>query len=232
MAPWPGAAQAMQLLRENPDIAFGVHLTVICDLDQYRWGPLTTKEKAPSLVDESGYFYSSERMAAFLGQAKLDEVEVEFRAQIEAVLAAGLKPTHLDWHCLHNGGREDIFEMTFGLAREYGLALRVGGQPLVERLQGQGLPTNDHDILDSFRVELADKPARYAQMLRDLPVGLSEWAVHPGLDNAEAQAIDDGWPVRHSDFEFFISPEARQLIEAEGIILLNYRPLQEVWQGK
>jgi predicted glycoside hydrolase/deacetylase ChbG (UPF0249 family) len=232
MAPWPGAAQAMQLLRENPDIAFGVHLTVICDLDQYRWGPLTAKEKAPSLVDESGYFYSSERMAAFLGQAKLDEVEVEFRAQIEAVLAAGLKPTHLDWHCLHNGGREDIFEMTFGLAREYGLALRVGGQPLVERLQGQGLPTNDHDILDSFRVELADKPARYAQMLRDLPVGLSEWAVHPGLDNAEAQAIDDGWPVRHSDFEFFISPEARQLIEAEGIILLNYRPLQEVWQGK
>jgi len=233
MAPWPGAAQAMQLLRENPEIAFGVHLTVICDLDKYRWGPLTPKEKVPSLVDEAGYFYNEKRVTEFLAQVNLAELELEFRAQIKAVLAAGLKPTHLDWHCLHNGGQDDIFEMTFGLAREYGLALRIGGPALVERLQRQGLPTNEHDLLDSFRIDLADKPARYAQMLRDLPVGLSEWAVHPGLDSAEAQAIDpDGWPVRYSDFEFLISPEARQIIEEEGIILLNYRPLQEVWQGK
>lgn len=232
MAPWPGAAQAMQLLLENPDIAFGVHLTVVCDLNKYRWGPLIPKEKVPSLVDEAGYFYNEKRIPEFLAQVSLAELELEFRAQIEAVLAAGLKPTHLDWHCLHNGGRDDIFGMTFGLAREYGLALRVGGPALVERLQRQGLPTNEHDLLDSFRIDLADKPARYAQMLRDLPVGLSEWAVHPGLDSDEAQAIDpDGWPVRHSDFEFLISPEAREIIQQEGIILLNYRPLQEVWQG-
>src|ERR1044071_4649204 len=57
MVPWPSAPQAMALLRENPEISFAVHLTVICDIEAYRWGPLTPKESVPSLVDETGTFY-------------------------------------------------------------------------------------------------------------------------------------------------------------------------------
>jgi predicted glycoside hydrolase/deacetylase ChbG (UPF0249 family) len=232
MVPCPSASQAMNLLRENPEIAFGVHLTVICDIETYRFGPLTPKGRVPSLVDETGTFYTTERMAEFLAQAKLSELEMEFRAQIDAVLTAQLKLTHLDWHCLHSGGRADIFDMTLGLAKEYGLSLRVADGLNIEKVQKQGLPTDDHDLLDSFTVNIPDKPARYAQMLRDLPVGLTEWAVHPGLGTAEAQAIDPGgWQVRRSDFEFLISAEARAIIQREGIILLNYRPLQRVWQG-
>jgi predicted glycoside hydrolase/deacetylase ChbG (UPF0249 family) len=232
MAPCPSALHAMRLLKANPDIPFGVHLTVICDLAHYKWGPLTNKEKLPSLIDETGYFYSLERMSEFLAQAKLDELEVEFRTQIEVVLAAGLKPTHLDWHCLHSGGRPDIFDMTLGLAKAYGLALRVANQPFIERVRSQGLPTDDYDLLDSFNVDIVDKSARYAQMLRALPAGLSEWAVHPGLANAESQAIDPGgWQVRQTDFEFVMSSEAREIIRQEGIILLSYKPLQALWQG-
>jgi hypothetical protein len=54
-------------------------------------------------------------------------LETEFRAQIETVLVAGLKPTHLDWHSLRIGGRADIFAVMLRLAREYSLALRVAG---------------------------------------------------------------------------------------------------------
>ena len=81
-------------------------------------------------------------------------------------------------------------------------------------------------------VDTVGKSARYAQMLRDLPVGLSEWAVHPGLGTVESQAIDDGWPVRRADFDFLMSSEARELIRQEGIIVLSYKPLQEVWRGR
>jgi chitin disaccharide deacetylase len=232
MVPCPWALYAMHQLRDNPDIAFGVHLTVICDALRFKWRPLTSRERVPSLVDETGHFYHSERMSEFLAQAKLDELEAEFRAQIEAVLAAGLKPTHLDWHCLHNGGRADIFDMTLGLAKEYRLALRVAGQPFSEQLQDRGLPTNEHDLLDSFRLDTSNKSARYAQMLRDLPVGLTEWAVHPGLGNAELQAIDpETWDVRQTDYDFLMSSEARDIVQQEGIILLNYQPLQAIWQG-
>lgn len=232
MAPCPSAAGAMRLLAANPGIAFGVHLTVIRDLDEHRYDPLTPREKVPSLIDEAGQFYRLPRLPEFLARAKVEELEVEFRAQIVAVLAAGLAPTHLDWHCLPMSGRADIFAMTLGLAKAYGLAVRGAGRLLSAQLQGRGLPTADHDVLDSFRLDTAGKSATYARMLRELPTGLSEWAVHPGLGNAEARAINPGgWRVRQADFDFLISPEARELIEREGIIVLDYRPLQAMWRN-
>gem|GEM_PF-4733542 len=48
-------------------------------------GPLTPRDKVLSLVDETGYFYRFDRMPDFLAHARLDELDVEFRAQIEAV---------------------------------------------------------------------------------------------------------------------------------------------------
>lgn len=232
MVPCPWALHAMHLLRENPEIAFGVHLTMIRDLSNYTWGPLSPRKDMPSLIDETGYFHNLEHMPDVLAQAELHEVEVEFRTQIEAVLTAGLKPTHLDWHCLHNGGRADILEMTIELAKEYGLALRVYDLSMIEKLQSQGLPTDDHDLLDSYDLDTMDKSARYVQMLRELPMGLSEWAVHPGLGNSESKAIDPGgWQVRQTDFEFLMSSEAREIIQQEEIILLSYKSLQELWQS-
>jgi predicted glycoside hydrolase/deacetylase ChbG (UPF0249 family) len=227
MVPCPAAPQAMNLLRANPQIDFAVHLTLVRDLPNYQYAPLTS---APSLTDENGSFYIDQDWNKVKSQVRLDDVEAEFRAQIETVLNNGLQPTHLDWHCLGNGGRPDIFDLTLALAKEYRLALRVS-PPYVEQVQSQGLPCVDYDLLDSFRVPTAEKPARYIQMLRDLPVGLTEWAVHPGLNTAEAQALDDGWPVRWADYKAFTSPEVHETIEKEGIILIRYRALQEAWQN-
>jgi len=44
------------------------------------------------------------------------------------------------------------------------------------------LPASHYDFLDSYLLDPVDRLARFAQMLRELPAGLSEWAVHPGLD--------------------------------------------------
>jgi len=230
MVPCPWAPHAMQLLKEHPDTPFGVHLTVICDFTNYRWGPLTSKGAVPSLIDEAGYFYGGERMPELLARAKLDEVEVEFRVQIEAVLAAQLKPTHLDWHCLADGGRADIFDLTLGLAKEYGLALRIHDRSRAAQCQSAGLPTNDYDVLDSYRLNTGDKAAHYARLLRALPPGLSEWAVHPSLGNAESQALEpESWQVRKTDYDFFVSQAAPDILAEEGIVLLDYRALQTLW---
>ena len=233
MVPCPWALHAIQLLSEHPYISFGVHLTVVCDVFHYRCGPLTSKDKVSSLIDETGFFYTIEHIPQWLAQVKLSELEVEFRAQIESVLVASLKPTHLDWHCLYNGGRADIFEMTVKLAKEYGLAVRVFDRSTGEALQRQSLPTNDHDVLDSYRLDIAEKSLRYARALRELPIGLSEWAVHPALGTPEMQAIEpESWQVRQTDFDFLISQEAHDIIQQEGIVLLNYKPLQKVWQKR
>jgi predicted glycoside hydrolase/deacetylase ChbG (UPF0249 family) len=233
MVPCPWALHAMHFLADHPEIPFGVHLTVISEWVDYRWGPVTSREKVPSLIDKAGYFYNFEHMPEFLAQVRLDQLEMEFRAQIEAVLAAGLKPTHLDWHCLRIGGRVDILEVMLKLAKDYGLALRVAGRSSIEKVQSQGLPTSDYDFLDSYLLDVVDKSAGYKQLLRELPAGLSEWAIHPGLDNAELLAIEsDSKHVRQADFDFLMSQEAKDIVKEEGIILLDYRALQVVWRGK
>jgi predicted glycoside hydrolase/deacetylase ChbG (UPF0249 family) len=232
MVPCPWALHALHLLGDHPAIPFGVHLTVVCEPAHHRWGPLTCREKVPSLVDETGYFYSFERIPELLAQLKLDELEVEFRAQIETVLAANLTPTHLDWHCLRGGGGAAIVNLMFRLARDYGLAMRGVDLPWIEKMQRQGLPTADHVFLDSYQLDVVDKPAQYARLLRNLPIGLSEWAVHPGFDDAEVRAIGSLGPrERQTDVDFLISAEARALIQQEGITLLSYKPLQAVWQA-
>ena len=231
MVPCPWALHAMHFLTDHPEIPFGVHLTVISDWVDYRWGPVTSKEKVPSLINKAGYFYDFDHMPEFLAQVRLDQLEMEFRAQIEVVLAAGLKPTHLDWHSLRISSRTDIVDVMAKLAGEYGLALRVYGRSSIEKMQSQGFPTNDYDFLDSYHLDPVTKAARYAELLHELPVGLSEWAVHPGLDNSELLAIEpDGNHIRQTDFDFLISQEAKDIVKKEGIILLDYRALQEVWR--
>lgn len=229
MVPCPWSPHAMQLLRAHPDLPFAVHLTLIAEYTAYRWGPLASKDTVPSLLDEAGYFYTDDRRAELLARADIGEVEREFRAQIAAVLAASLAPTHLDFHCLADGGRGDIFDLTLALAREFGLALRIHDRDAADKARRAGLPANDHEVLDSFTLATEGKSDTYARLLRALPPGLSEWAVHPGLDDAEARAMQpDSWQVRKADFDFLISPEARDVLAEERIVLLDYRALQRV----
>ena len=238
MVPCPWMLQATHFLADHPEIAFGIHLTAISEWADYRWGPVTAREKVPSLLDkglpgQARCFYSFEHMPEFLAQVRLDQLEIEFRGQIEVVLAAGLQPTHLDWHALRIGDRPDIFEVMWRLAREYGLALRLASQSWIEKLQSQGFPTNDYVFLDSYLLDPVNKAARYAELLRELPIGLSEWAVHPGLDSSELLAIEPGGNhIRQTDFDFLMSQQAKDIVREEGIILLDYRALQAVWKEK
>ena len=146
------------------------------------------------------------------------------------MLATGLTPTHLDWHALTDGGREDVFDLGLALAGEYRLAARVWLER-GRRAAQRGLPVVDHDFLDSFSLDVETKANRYLQLLHELPAGLSEWAVHPGLGDAVSRKIDNGWKVRRTDLEFLISPEAREAVRREGIVIIDYRAIKDAWSS-
>ena len=60
---------------------------------------------------------------------------------------------------------------------------------------------------------------------------MNKWAIHPGTGNSELRAIEPvTWDVRQADFDFFISQQAREIIGEEGITILNYGPIQKLWQ--
>jgi predicted glycoside hydrolase/deacetylase ChbG (UPF0249 family) len=233
MVPCPAAANAIRLLRERPHIPFGIHLSLIRDSPEYCWGPAASKADVPSLLDpgtEEFFVDTPAQRAAFLAAAKLTEVERELRAQIDAVVEVGIAPTHLDWHRLADGGRADHFDLTMALAEEYGLAARVWLDDGRRKARQQGKPVVDNAFLDSYSVSLDDKAATYARLLRDLPPGLNEWAVHPAHGTEQWRSIESsGWQVRQSDHAFLTSQQAREILDREGITVIDYRPLQQAW---
>lgn len=235
MVPCPAAVNAMRLLRARPHIPFGIHLALIRDSSGYRWGPAASKAAVPSLLDpDTGELYidTPTQRIALLAAAKLTEVERELRAQINTVLDAGLAPTHLDWHCLADGGRADIFDLALALAKEYGLAVRVWLDDGRRKARGQNKAVVDNAFVDSYSVSLHDKSETYARMLRDLPPGLNEWAVHPAQGTEQWRSIEpNGWQIRQSDHAFLTSPQAREIVDHEDITLIDYRPLQRAWNA-
>ena len=235
MVPCPGAAHAMRLLRERPHIPFGLHLTLIRDKRSYVWGPSSPKADVPSLLDpDTGELFTDEPVNRdrMLAQARIEDVERELRTQVNAALDGGLSPTHLDWHCLGDGGRGDIFDLGLALADEYGLAARVWLDDGCQKARSLGRPAVDGTWLDSFGVDVEGKPQTYERLLRALPQGLSEWAVHPAVATPDWQAIEpSGWRVRQSDHAFLTSDRAREVLAEEAIHVVGYTLLQRAWRA-
>jgi chitin disaccharide deacetylase len=230
MVPCPWGLHGLRLLAENPDIPFGVHLTAVSEHEIFRWGPVCRAEEVPSLVDGRGFFFTEERRDDLIAGASVRELEREFRKQIDIVLEAGLSPTHLDSHCNIHDSRKDIFEMTVALAKEYGLALRVHEPRYIRELKEAGYAVIDHPDVDSFRLPTEGKDDLYETMLRELPAGLSEWAIHPARETDELKSITEEWPVRDADYRFFNSERASRVMKEEGIILMRYNELQKFWK--
>lgn len=223
MVPCPGAEQAMRLLRERPHVPFGIHLTLVRDRRADRWAPVAPSREVPTLVEADGLLPRYEQAGQLVARARIEEVGREFRAQLNVVLAAGLHPTHLDFHSIADGGRDDVLDLTVALAAEHRLAVRVWLEPGRRRARRRGRPVVDHPFLDSTRLDPATKADRYAELLRALPPGLTEWAVHP------ATADPDGERGRRADLDFLVSPSARELVAHEGVVLIDYRPVQQAW---
>ncbi len=230
MVPCPWGLHGMRLLAENPGIPFGVHLTAISEHEMFRWGPVCAREEVPSLVDGRGFFLPEEKRDALIAGADIKDLEREFRRQIDTVLEAGLSPNHLDSHCHVHDGRRDILDMTAGLAREYGLALRFHDPLLLRAMKDAGRAVADHPCVDSFRLPTEGKDDLYEKMLRGLPPGLSEWAIHPARETGELKGITPEWPVRDADYRFFNSDRARRVLEEEGIRLIAFTELQKFWK--
>src|SRR5438552_14004846 len=80
MVPCPWLSEIAAYARSHPEVDLGLHLTLTSEWSLYRWGPVLGKERVPSLLDSSGYFYSLESEAA--AHIDVKEAEAEVRAQI------------------------------------------------------------------------------------------------------------------------------------------------------
>ena len=87
-SPW--FPEAVKMLEENPGLDVGIHLAITSEWSNIKWRPLSD---CPSLRDADGYFFPMIwPNKNYPGQAvkeqkwKLEDVEKEFRAQIEMAI--------------------------------------------------------------------------------------------------------------------------------------------------
>jgi predicted glycoside hydrolase/deacetylase ChbG (UPF0249 family) len=56
MMPCSWSNYALEFARNHPEADLGVHMTLTCEWNFYRWGPVTTRDPRSGLIDAEGYF--------------------------------------------------------------------------------------------------------------------------------------------------------------------------------
>jgi len=96
MVPCPWFPEVVRFAATHPQMDLGVHQTLDSEWHDFRWGPVSPRDKVPSLLDDDGYFPPDRDDVA--RNAEPAEVESELRAQIDRALKMGIHVTHLDSH--------------------------------------------------------------------------------------------------------------------------------------
>ena len=238
MVPCPWFPEIAEYAKAHPEIDFGLHLTLTSERVYYRWGPVASKDKVPSLVDENGYFHHDWTSATKINPK---EVELELRSQIDRAYAMGLRPTHFDSHQyrLYENGKE-LLQVVLRLAHEYKLPVFVvrdwfADRPYLESSLISSDIVLDHTVTISPSVPPEKWADFYKTALNNLQPGVTEFVIHVAFADDEMRAATrerDTWGAawRQRDFDFFTSAEFRQLLQQRNIKLVTWRELARAAQ--
>jgi predicted glycoside hydrolase/deacetylase ChbG (UPF0249 family) len=225
MVPCPWAREAASRYR-GEDV--GVHLTLNCGFDVYRWGPIT---QAPSLLDGDGGFPRT--LDDLWDHADLDEVRRECRAQIERAILWGFDVSHLSSHLGALEFRPEFFDIALELAVEFELPLRLSaataergvGFPFRQLAAEEGVTSPD----DLVRSRVRSGRAAFDRLLAEVRAGVTEIVFRPAMDTGELRALAPDWASRVEDLDVVTGGRsAAALAERARVTLIGYRQLREL----
>jgi len=237
MVPCPWLTEVADYAKAHPDADLGLHLTLTAEWKTYRWGPVESKDKVPSLLDPSGYLWPEVEPA--VRNIKAEDAEREIRAQIQRAIAAGIHPTHLDSHMGTLFARPDLFAVYVKVAHEYKLPFLAVRTPDAPK-ELLSLLSDKDVVLDSLviagpQVGAANWKTFYSSAIKNLKPGVTEIIVHLGHDDAELQAVTVDHPYygaawRQRDYDAVTSPDFKQALEENHVILIHWKDLKKLLQ--
>ena len=225
---------------EAPKLGVGLHLDLVAGK------PLTS---APSLTDpETGRFHALEALArrALAGQVEAADVRRETEAQLEALTAAGIKPTHIDSH-RHAHALPGILPAVAAVA--YDARVPVVRRPLdspslLDPVASTKMlvlhaawRTALHGVAPPHRELLARAPHfrgialqgasdvrdRLLAMLDQLPLGVTELMMHPGYDDAVLAEQDPYRSEREAEVKALLEPAVSKRLTKGDVRVVSFR---------
>ncbi len=225
IVPSPWFPEAAKMLNEHRGIDVGIHLALTSEWDNIKWRPLA---QVPGLTDPDGYFFpmiypnaNYPGLAILQNKWKLEDIEKEFRAQIELALKKIPHISHISSHMGCTSISKEVSAMTKRLAKEYKLDI----DPAEYQVTGVGY--------DGAHRTLEEKKKSFASMLNKLEKGKTYLFVdHPGLDGEELRAIHHiGYTNVSADrqgvTDLWTDPAINALIAERGIRLIGYKDLKK-----
>ena len=223
---------AVRLAGANPSLDIGVHLTLV--------GARSVADPGRILPQTTGQL-----IGTLLGGGL--DVERELEAQIQKILSAGIRPTHLDTH-KHTHLLPPVLRAVARLAQRYrilwvrrpfDLPWEGEGIPWTRRLVSRAmglLRRRFHGVLERHGCRTTDHfagflltglygPGDLARLIRRLPEGWTEFMCHPGFCTHELrQARTRLKESRVRELEALTSPEVRAAVAEAGVRLAGFGP--------
>jgi chitin disaccharide deacetylase len=243
MVTTPAFAEAVDLVRTRvPALGVGLHLDLITGR------PLA---EVPTLVDgRTGLFHPLAELArrAVTGRVSAADVRRECEAQIAALVAAGITPTHLDSH-RHSHALPGILPAVLASAASAGIRIvrRPLDAPVIDdpaasakmlvlhaawRAAERGVDAAGRELIaraPRFRgIALQGAPdlgRRLMALLDRLPPGATELMLHPGYDDAILAAQDPYRAERERELAVLTSSIVRGRLGRGDIRLVTFRDL-------
>lgn len=222
--------EAVKMLKENPGLDAGIHLAITSEWENVKWRPLTD---CPSLVDENGYFfpmmgpnqaYPGQSIMENKDRLDINEIEKEFRAQIELALKNIPQITHISGHMMSTAFSSEVVELVQKLSDEYCL-------PSIDRAESFQQYGFTYTGYDGPKTTYEEKVASFIKSLDKMEAGKRYMFVdHPAYNDSEMQTVmhvgyEDVAADRQGVTDLLKSTEVRKAIDERGIKLIDINTL-------
>jgi predicted glycoside hydrolase/deacetylase ChbG (UPF0249 family) len=230
LVPCPWFLETVRFAKSHPEADLGVHQALNSEWTEFRWGPVASKDKVPTLLDSQGYLPLDTPEVA--RNAKPEEIEIELRAQIDRAYSFGIRLTHLDSHMGALFQTKPLYDVYLRMGHTYRLPL-LSEENGAHGLRG-GMPPDEilvNKVLEiSPGVAPQDWVKWYEKTLSSQGPGVYELIVHLAYDVDEMRAPtwnhpDWGAAWRQRDLDMVKSGEFRQFLKVQGFILITWKDL-------